>query len=143
MSMQKATKAVIQLGETSISVYRIDSSGIYCLSRSQITFVINKSNFRYTELSRLKGGEILLQQEPQGGQKIYIEGVAPFESVTLEQAATFWALELSMGNQKALELVVAITAESLERRADKAFGVEAIEIHKIAYGNRYFLVQSK
>jgi hypothetical protein len=97
--------------------------GEYQISQSQTCNAVNKPPKRMVELAASEKGQILVQSGFKKGLKVSVEGSKPVSLVPLEVAFQFWVLELSIGNQQALALVVACGIEALERRADNAFGI--------------------
>lgn len=121
-NFQKVVRAVIILGDIELDVFQMPD-GSYQISQSQTTNVVNKPPKRMVELAQSERGQILIQSGFEKGLKVQVEGSKPVNLVPLEVAFQFWVLELAIGNQAALGLVVACGVEALERRADAAFGI--------------------
>ncbi len=118
----KATRATILLGDIELDVFQLPD-GSYQISQSQTTEAVNKPPKRMVQLAKSEKGQILIQSGFEKGLKVKVEGSKPVNLVPLEVAFQFWVLELSIGNQEALALVVASGVEALERRADAAFNI--------------------
>jgi hypothetical protein len=118
----KAIRANVTLGDIELDVFQLPD-GSYQISQSQTCLAVNKPPKRMVELTRSEKGQILIQSGFEKGLKVKVEGSKPVNLVPLEVAFQFWVLELAIGNQDALALVVACGTEALERRADNAFGV--------------------
>jgi hypothetical protein len=122
MTTTKAARAVITLGNIELDVFQLPD-GAYQISQSQTTNAVNKPPKRMVELSMSEKGQILIQSGFEKGLKVKVDGSKPVNLIPLEVAFQFWVLELAIGNQDALALVVACGVEALERRADAAFGI--------------------
>lgn len=124
MTTVKYLRALINLGEEPLEVFQ-EPTGNYVLSQAQ---VFSASDFdpknlprflRSRGLDSLPCMQLNLPRFSIAGGKV--------KPLTIEQASVIWAELASMGNQKAKALLIACAAESIERRADAAFGVQRSE----------------
>lgn len=127
MSTQKAVKAQIELGSITLDVYQLPNSQ-YFLSLTQVAESIEMSLKRMSQLREL---ELSLTIYPQGfrmSESIKVEGgTKPVQIISLDDTVKYWTLAASRQNMKAFLLVSACAAETLERRADAAFGIDRSE----------------
>ena len=123
----RAEKVEILLGNIEISVYQIPN-GEYRLSQIQIAEIVNAGETSFRDFLRSKSPEAL----PYKGSrfvKIQIDNnnVQP-KAIPIKITAAYWTKESIKGNEKASRLLGACAVESIERRADKAFGKEILKI---------------
>ena len=123
----KVEKVVIELGKIKIDVYEIPN-GEYRLSQTQIAEIIKENEISFRRFLRSKSPEAL----PYKGYKfdrIREKGAVgrPANGVPIKIAGAFWLRESKKNNLIASSLVAACLVESIERRADKAFGKEISE----------------
>jgi hypothetical protein len=129
MIAKRARKEIVDLGNgIELEVYQLPNSD-YQLSRTQVGLAID--NIRpaksFGEFLAGKSVEALPYKDYQFGE-IITEGVgAPIKGTTFDVAIAYWAYHAKKGDTKALSLISALAKESLERRADKAFGVNKSE----------------
>lgn len=122
----KAIRAILPLGDQDLDIFQMPN-GEHLISQSHTCLAVNKPPKRMVQLANSDKGQILIQSGFKKGLKVAVEGSKPVNLVSLEVAFQFWVLELSIGNQEALALVVACGVESLERRADAAFNIQRSE----------------
>lgn len=120
----KAERKTIVVGVIELEVFMMPD-GTYRLSHSQVTRIVNKPPKRMVELSQSERGKNLaVYIEKNGLAKFPVENAKPSNLVTVDAAVEFWSLEKV---DEGLALVKALAIESLERRADAAFGKSRTE----------------
>ena len=121
----KARRASITLGDIPLNVYQMPS-GQYVLAGRNVTDAIGERN---NSLIRTMGVKSLKALPHADESLIQISAVTGerFDGVSLEDAATYWGLRGLNGNPLAISILTACTIESIERRADRAFGVTRTE----------------
>lgn len=117
----KAKRVLIQLGDIKIYVYEIPN-GEYRLSQTQIANIIETDEISFRRFLASKSPEAL----PYKGlrfdkMKTKDNNVQP-KAIPIPVAVAYWTKESIKGNQNASRLLGACSIESIERRADKAFG---------------------
>lgn len=134
----KVKRAVLHLGNTPIEVFQLPS-GQYQLSQTSSTAAVNKPSGSISDFQRSKSPYALPHKELTF-QTVQVEGErANIKLVPIDYAIAYWTKEAVQGNQKAVLLLAAAAAESIERRADAAFCVERTESER---NQRYEQVQS-
>ena len=129
-NITKSIRSTFTLGVKELSCFQ-RPDGSRFLSQSEVCRAVNKPAKRMVELLESKKGQALIDKGFEKGlEKEPVVNSKPITPVTLEQATTFWALELSIGNLEALALVTACSTETLERRVDRAFGVTRTEFER-------------
>lgn len=117
----KAERAVIELGSIPLNVYQLPD-GSYRLSGRNVTDAVEEDN---NTLIRFYGVKSLNDLPSAGLERYKInagkEG-SPFSPVAIQDAAVYWGHCAQKGNALASAILVACAIESIERRADKAFG---------------------
>lgn len=127
----KATRATIELGDIPLEVFMLPS-GKYRLSELQATEAVDKTNGYIRDFLKSKSPEAL-PWKGYTAEKIGIEkdhdgrGASRINAIPIELAVAFWVKEAVSGNPKAARLLGACAVESIERRADAAFGVSKSE----------------
>ncbi|HEY9598512.1 MAG TPA: hypothetical protein V6D33_12660 [Cyanophyceae cyanobacterium] len=127
----KATRAKIELGDIPLEVFMLPS-GSYRLSELQATEAVDKTNGYIRDFLKGKSPEAL-PWKGYTAEKIEIEkdhdgrGSSRISAVPIELAVAFWTKEAIAGNTRAARLLGACATESIERRADAAFGVQQSE----------------
>jgi hypothetical protein len=130
----KATRAAIELGDIPIEVFMLPS-GVYRLSELQATEIVDKTNGYIRDFLKGKSLEAL-PWKGYTAEKIAIEkdhdgrGSSRISAIPIELAVAFWTKEAVAGNSKAARLLGACAAESIERRADAAFGIQRDEAER-------------
>ena len=116
----KASRAVIELGSIPLNVYLMPD-GTYRLAGRNVTDAVDEVNtslmrsFGVKSLKSLPGADPdLMQVKTETGES--------FIPVAIEDAAVYWGRCYEKKNAKAAAILVACAIESIERRADKAFG---------------------
>lgn len=134
----RARKVTIKLGDIEIDVYEAPN-GEYYLSQTQVANIIGKEENNFREFLRSKSLEAL----PYKGYKFVkiqeVEAVGrPPNAVPIKMAVAFWTKESIKGNIEASRLLGACAVETIERRADKAFGKLVTDEQ---YNNRFQAVR--
>jgi hypothetical protein len=137
----KAKRVLIQHGEFELEVFQMPG-GEYRLSQSQILERIDEDPAWISRLTK-KAPKNLKALQDKGFRgcliPVKIEGEAKArqaKTLSIEDAGHVWGWFAINGNAKALAMLVASNTESIERRADAAFGVirseaERNERHKV------------
>lgn len=129
----KAKRADIILGSRVIDGFMLPD-GSYRMSQEQSASAIglkpqNASDFlRSKALKNLvaKGyTDQIFQIEIDSSEQV--RGQSRFNALPLEVVCAYWSWQSYRGNKEALNLCFALMAETLERRFDRAFGVELTE----------------
>jgi hypothetical protein len=117
----KAERVVIELGSIPLNVYQLPD-GSYRLSGRNVTDAVKEDN---NTLSRFYGVKSLNDLPNADLERYRVntgkEG-SPFSPVAIQDAAVYWGNCSQKGNALAAAILVACAIESIERRADKAFG---------------------
>lgn len=121
----KADRATISIGETQLNAYMLPD-GSYRLAGRNVTDVVEKHHSSLREIMGVKTLKALPHAD-LSLDEIRADTGETFVPVAIEDAVAYWAIVASKGNPKALALVVALATESLERRADRAFGIQRTE----------------
>lgn len=123
-SVIKAVRAQITLGDIELDVFQLPD-GSYVMSSTQIAELMGRTEKYYRPKYLSKELQALLGERlatVQSLTKVAFESTR-INPLPLDVVGICFAFEASKGNQTALGLVVASQIESLERRADAAFGV--------------------
>jgi hypothetical protein len=125
INMAKAIKAVraqIFLGDISLNVYQMPD-GTYRLAGKNVTDAIQEE---HKSLGRFYGVKSLkdLPSNDLALGTIKSESGESFIPVAIEDAAKYWYSKSLGGNELAQALALACLIESIERRADAAFGIQ-------------------
>lgn len=126
-----AQRTTIYLGTIPLEVFTI-SDGSYVLSQTQVAEAVGKNELNIRQFWKSKSPEALPYKD-YTPVKINVEkdhegrGGTRINAVTIEFAAAYWTKEAIAGNVMAARLLGACTAESIERRADAAFGIQRAE----------------
>jgi hypothetical protein len=121
----KAERVTIELGSVPVNVYQLPD-GSYRLAGKNITDAVKEDDKALPRLYGVKS----LKDLPGAGSESGKESVkisagkegVPFFPVSIEDATRFWFDRAKKGNELAGAIVEAALIESIERRADKAFG---------------------
>ena len=125
-STKRATRATVQIGDIPIDVYQLPD-GSYRLGGRQVTDAVKEDS---KSLPRFYGVKTLKALPGADGslRQVRADSGETFIPVAIEDAVGFWAgMMTSKGNIDAQALIVALATETLERRADRAFGVKRQE----------------
>lgn len=118
-----AKSASIELGSKSMSVFELPN-GSYVLSQTEVTKIAEKEPISFLDFLKSNSPEAL----PYKGYKFKkikysgSKGGRPPNAVPIPLAAAYWTKESLAGNPVTCRLLGAAMVESIERRADKAFG---------------------
>lgn len=122
----KARERTIFLGEISLYVFQLPS-GEYKLSQTQVAEAIGKPESSFREFLASKSPEALPYKGFHSG-KLSVEGRnMPINPIPVSLAVAYWTKESFAGNLIAIRFLAASAKESIERRADVAFGVKRTE----------------
>ncbi len=126
LELLKAKRDSIDLGSRKLAVFQMPN-GEYKLSQEQCMTAIGKnvrkndSSFR--DFLASKSPEALPYKGFESGT-FKVEGSnKPINPIPIALAVAYWTKESIAGNQEASRLLGACAVESIERRADKVFGV--------------------
>ena len=126
----KAVRAQIKLGDIDLDVFQLPD-GSYRMSAKQVTGAIGIRHSRVAQISATKQVQNLTGQGLQvadfSPEKLVCSDSGNISGYTLEVASIVWQFEAAKGNELAQALSFACVVESLERRADAAFGVQVSE----------------
>lgn len=120
----KAKRVPIYLGSIELSVFQLPD-GSYLLSQTEVADVvdINESTFRgflkstTPEALPYKGYKFAKVKDSSTIGR-------PANGTPINLAVAFWARQALQGNESAIRLLAASAVETVETRADKAFGVK-------------------
>lgn len=119
----KAQRRTIKIGDIPLEVAMLPD-GSYCLSQTEVSAVVEKSESSIRSFRRSKRLKDILEDDFQSAT-LTIEGTSkPIAPVTLELAALYWYKCADEGNKKAQALVIALLKRSLYELADEAFGIK-------------------
>lgn len=129
--IEKARRATIYLGDIPLEVFLMPS-GEYKLSQTQVAEAVGKEEVYVRTFLHSKHPEALPYKD-YTPEKISVKkdhqgrGGTRISGIHIEVALAFWSKEWDSMNPKARALVRACAIESIERRADKEFGVQVEE----------------
>jgi hypothetical protein len=125
-----AKKEIMKIGDGyELEVFQLPN-GEYQLSRTQVSEAIDVKRLGrdFAEFITGNSPEAVPCKE-HIFPKILTEGVGrPITGTSFEVAIAYWSFHARRGNNKALALLAACAHESLQRRADKIFGVSKSEL---------------
>jgi hypothetical protein len=133
--MTKATRTTIPIGPLEVEGFMLPD-GTYRMSLSQaaeIVGLIARNAFEFLESKAFKtlAGEgytvSISEIEAEDSQG---RGGSRIRSLPLDVVVTYWIWQCHRGNRKALNLMVALGTEGLERRFDAAFQVDRTETER-------------
>ena len=121
MTTIKAVRATINLGDIELDVFQLPDNE-YRLSQTQVEQAVEKPERSFRDFLASKAPEAIPHKQFRSG-KIHIEGNnVKVSAIPVEVAMAFWAKEARVGNLKAQAIAIACMIETIERRADAAFG---------------------
>lgn len=127
-----AEKTTIHLGVIPLEVF-MEPSGRYVLSQTQVAEAVGKPESSFRDFIGSKSPEAL----PYKGfraEKTSVKGNnAKINTIPIIVATTYWTKEATVPNIIAARLLGACAAESIERRADAAFGIHREEEERQAF----------
>lgn len=121
-----AERATIYLGSIPLEVFMLPDVQ-YVLSQTQVAEAVGKTKVSF--------GDFLVSKSPEAlpckgfrSKKASIKGNnVQINIIPIDLAVAYWIKEAITGNATAARLLGACAAESIERRADSAFGVQRAE----------------
>ena len=122
---EKARKAVVNLGDIPLDVYQLPN-GDYRLYSASVAQAIDKRRYNLSQFLDGKSPEALPHKGLNLSQisDVLVEGQGnSIKPIPVEVAIAYWRYWDKKGNQKAGAIISACIAESIERRADLAFGI--------------------
>jgi len=125
-STVRVVRNVISMGDIPLDVFQLPDAS-YKLSQTQLAEAVDKKRQSVSDFLGSKSPEALPFKEFTC-QKGKVEGEkTTVNLVPVEIASAYWVKEALAGNAKAIRILGACVAESIERRADKAFAIERKE----------------
>lgn len=133
MAEEKARRETIIIGELEVDGYQLPN-GEYRFSQAAAAEAVGRDRsgalrfLRSNAAKSLLGGDLArcapetIELELEAGQR----GSTRFNALPLEVVTAYWVHQCSLGNKKAIALVMALTVETLEVRFDSAFGVRTV-----------------
>ncbi len=130
----KAQRAEILLGDIPLEVFMLPD-GSYRMSQTQVAGAVDRDERSFRRFLDSKWLKALPGKGSDVGAFPLLErsgesGGARVRGVPLDIAVAYWVRECQRGSQTSVALVWACTAETLERRADNAFGVSRTETER-------------
>lgn len=121
----KSERATISIGDITLNAYMLPD-GSYRLAGRNVTDAVKEPANSLSRIMGVKSLKALPHADPSLLQ-VRADTGETFVPVAIEDAVAYWGLMGAKGNAKAMALVVALATESLERRADRVFGVKRTE----------------
>jgi hypothetical protein len=122
----KAKKAAINLGELILEVFQLPD-GTYRLSQPQVAEAVGEDENSFREFLRSKAPEALPYKRFKAVKFSTSEGRGKINATPIKAANAYWKYQYRQNNRMAAALIDACMEESIERRADKAFGMQQSE----------------
>jgi hypothetical protein len=128
----RAVRAPVQIGSLTVDGFMLPD-GSYRMSQTQAAECVGLSERNAREFLQSKALKSLLGEgytpaiseiEPDTGQ---LRGGSRIRTLPLEIVGAYWLWQATRGNKTALSLVMALLAETLERRFDAAFDITRTE----------------
>jgi hypothetical protein len=131
MTETRATRATVQLGTLTIDGFMLPD-GSYRMSLTQTAETVdlgvqNASDFLRSKALKSLAGESYTPQTFEIEAEDRVRGQTRIRAVPLEVVRRYWLWQSTRGNKKAIALVDALMAETIDRRFDRAFGVNRSE----------------
>jgi len=126
MSIVKAQRAIIEIApEIQINAYLLPDGRIKLAGRN----VTDAIEMRHGSLAEIMGKKSLkaLPGADSTLPEVKSDTGEKFTPVSIDDAIAYWTKMAIKGNQRAATLIGALAAESIERRADRAFGIQRTE----------------
>ena len=143
MTTKKAIKATIMLGSIEIDVYKMPS-GEYKLSQTQVARLIEKEENSFREFLRGKSLEALNHKGFRPVKFPASDGNEQKNAIPIKVAKSYWRYHDRKGNAIACALIDACMEETIERRADTAFGIQRTkEEYNVRFATRMDLKKDK
>jgi hypothetical protein len=122
----KAVRGLIEIGDIPVGVYMLPK-GAYKLAGRNITDAIGEHAMSLSREMGVKSLQDLPHADSERNKVSPGKGGSPFIPVSPLDAAAYWMKMAIAGNLKAQAIMMALTVESIERRADAFFGVNRSE----------------
>ncbi|MBD0344907.1 MAG: hypothetical protein ICV63_08800 [Coleofasciculus sp. Co-bin14] len=122
----KAERAAIHLGDIPLEVFKL-KNGEYRLSQTQSTEAVDKTEDQFRKFLTSQSPEALPYKGFKAGKWTVNGSKGKASLIPIELTVAYWTKEAIGGNAKAARLLGACAIESIERRADAAFGVQRSE----------------
>lgn len=127
----KAIRVLIHLGNIPLNVYQLPD-GTYRLAGKQVTDAIGEPNNSLNRFYGVKSLKALPSKDSGSIQPIKTTEGGSFIPVDIETATQYWLGMAIKGNAIAEAIAQACMAESIERRADHALGLQLSEEYRNA-----------
>lgn len=124
--VMKAKREPIPLGSMTLYVFQLPD-GSYKLSQTQCADVIEKTEVSFRDFLGSKSPEVLPYKGFEAEKFPYEGGNSRIALIPIALAVAYWTKEAGIGNSIAAKLLGACAIETIERRADKVFGVSRTE----------------
>ncbi len=122
----KAKRRTIHLGDIPLEVFQLPS-GEYKLSQTQAAEAIEKDERSFREFLGSKSPEALPYKGFESAKLAVEDSNVPINPIPVRLAIAYWTKESLARNVISIRLLAACAVETIERRADKAFGVQRTE----------------
>lgn len=143
MATKKAIKTTIVLGNIELDVYQMPN-GEYKLSQTQVAEIIGNEEYSFRQFLKGKSPEALSHKGFRSGKFLASDGNEKKNAIPIKVATSYWKYHYKKGNPIAECLIDACLEEAIERRADKAFGVQrSEEEYNIRFATRMDLKKDK
>jgi AraC-like DNA-binding protein len=134
----KAKRATISLGDLEVDGFQMPD-GSYRMSITGAAAAVNLTVSNASDFLRSKALKSILgnQSTPRIIDDVEVEsspdqltGQTRIRALPLEVVNAYWHWQSHRGNKQALSLCIALSAETLDRRFDDAFGVQRSEAER-------------
>ena len=122
----KAEKETIPLGDIFLEVFKMPD-GQYRLSQTQVAKAVGKGEISFRDFRKSNSPEALRYKEFRSEKISVLGNNSKIAAIPIELAAAYWVKESIAQNAVASRLLGACAIESIERRADIAFGIKRTE----------------
>jgi hypothetical protein len=122
VGLNRARRRTVYLGVIPLEVFQL-VSGEYKLSQTQVADAIGKDESSFRQFLASKQPEALPYKGFKSGSLPVEDSKKPINPVPIDLAIAYWTKEARADNQIAIGLLSACARETIERRADVAFGV--------------------
>ncbi|MEO1299092.1 MAG: hypothetical protein AAFW75_25605, partial [Cyanobacteria bacterium J06636_16] len=131
--MNKARRALINLSDLEIEGFQMPD-GSYRMSQASAAAAVGLGRQNVSDFLRSKAIKRLLGEgytgqisEVEVQSAAQVRGQTRINALPLEAVNVYWHWQSHRGNKRALALCLALSAETLDRRFDAAFGVSRSE----------------
>jgi hypothetical protein len=121
-----AERTTIYLGSIPLEVFMLPDSQ-YVLSQTQVAEAVGKTKVSFGDFLVSKSPEALPYKGFRSKRTSIKGNNVQINIIPIDLAVAYWIKEAITGNATAARLLGACAAESIERRADSAFGVQRAE----------------